>query len=212
MVAGWSRLSAASGVSNQGKARAALLADNLVKLQTPEQLVMLREGQANFYRRYASAKQRPQCVELYGALAKQFPKDVQRGINYLAAATDYAPPEVQKDAAEHLLGIPSESNQPDVWRRMMIAAEKNMDPALAKRVLAYAAKSQQQFGRRANLRFANRRHAGPLGNGERRGCLVAARTRDGSQPQRVLPMRFPAAQSHRQGGSPRQNQVHLRNC
>jgi len=146
VVAGWSNLYAASGRDNQAKARAVLLAPGLLAKQSPEQVRILREAQAYYLRRYVPSNQRVQCVDHYGQLAKSYPQDYRHAINYLAAATDYAPPEVQKEAALHLLKIAPEYNNADAWRRLMIAADKNQDDKLVRQALAYALNSQKQFG------------------------------------------------------------------
>ena len=44
---------------------------------------------------------------------------------WLESATDYAAPEVAKEAAEHMLRLKPTEAHADTWRRLMIAADKN---------------------------------------------------------------------------------------
>lgn len=146
VVAGWTNLYSASGRENQAKARAVLLAPNLLSKQSPEQVRIQREAQAYYLRHYAPGSERAKCVDQYGELAKSYPKDYRHAINYLAAATDYAPAEVKKEAAMHLLKIAPEYNHADAWRRLMIAADQNKSEVLVRQTLTYALNSQKQFG------------------------------------------------------------------
>lgn len=102
--------------------------------------------QAEYYRYYSPATDRPKTATVWAQLCQRFPQDFPAAVGYLEAATDYAPPDISKAAALHLLRLESPANYPDVWRRLMIAADRANDAALAKQALAWIQKSEQQFG------------------------------------------------------------------
>lgn len=107
-------------------------------------LVLATQGQ--HYWHYRGDK-RPVAAGVYAQWVKRFPKDFQAAVWYLHTATDYSPPEVQKEAALHLLTLEPNSNHPDVWRRLMIAADNNKDAELVRRALQWIRRSQEKFGK-----------------------------------------------------------------
>lgn len=144
--AAWTRLFKASGAANQGRARAPMMEPDFFQQQTPAQRTALLQGHSHYLRYYTNNKSRPECVPLYGQLAKDAPDDYGKAVEYLRAATDYGPEELMQDAAELALRIAPVDNDPDVWRRIMIAASRNDNVDLAKQAMKYIAQSQQQFG------------------------------------------------------------------
>jgi len=123
-----------------------LLADNLVGKLKPEFLQQLLKAQGFYYRHYVSANQRKESANFYGRLAKRQPKDITAAQLWLESATDYATPEVAAEAALHLLSFTAQQSSPDLWRRLMIAADKNKDQNLGKRALAWILANQRQSG------------------------------------------------------------------
>jgi TolA-binding protein len=99
-----------------------------------------------YHQHYAPTKERPLAAQYYRRLIDLYPENFDYRYRYLQVATDYGQPEVAKEAALSMLSIEPPSNQSDVWRRLLIAAEKNEDKALAKRSIAWVKKSHQKFG------------------------------------------------------------------
>ena len=58
----------------------------------------------------------------------------------------FGPPELMDAAARHFLKLKPDRNNPDAWRRLLIAADRNENLELAKQTLAYAEASRKQFG------------------------------------------------------------------
>lgn len=102
--------------------------------------------QGYYHQHYAPAKLRGDAAGYYARLIKLFPDNFEYRYRYLQVATDYAPPEVAKEAAMTIMAVDPISSNSDVWRRIAVAADKNEDGALAKQALAYAKKSHQLFG------------------------------------------------------------------
>jgi len=100
-----------------------------------------------FVRHYGSPKS--DCTTAYGLLSKRFPKDYNAAILYLTAATDYSPPEVGKEAALHVLSFEPQDGNYDIWRRLIQAGDRAMDPALVKQAYAWTMKSTAKFGNSA---------------------------------------------------------------
>ncbi|MDP6557881.1 MAG: tetratricopeptide repeat protein, partial [Pirellulaceae bacterium] len=94
----------------------------------------------------APTKERALAAQYYRQLVALDPDNFDYRYRYLQVATDYGQPEVAKEAALSMLSIEPPSNQSDAWRRLLVAAEKNMDVALAMRAVEWAKKSQQKFG------------------------------------------------------------------
>ena len=99
-----------------------------------------------YHQHYSPRDKRPKAATYYARLIQLFPDEFNYRYRYLQAATDYSPPEVAREAALSVLQKPPVSNNGDLWRRLMIAAERNEDQALARQVLAYRKKSWDKFG------------------------------------------------------------------
>ncbi len=103
-------------------------------------------GQGYYYQHYSPGDERSNAAMYYDRLTDLDPENFDYRYRYLQVATDYSTPEVAKEAALSMLSTEPTHNNADVWRRLLIAAEKNMDPALAKRALDWRAKSIAKFG------------------------------------------------------------------
>ena len=101
---------------------------------------------AYYDQHYSPAPERAQSATMYGRLVQRFPAVWDYRYAYLIAATDYGQPEVGKDAAIQYMAVPATHNQSDAWYRLMLAAERNKDQDLARKVVAYMKASQQTFG------------------------------------------------------------------
>ena len=118
----------------------------IVKAMSDAMAREMLSRQAYFYWHYVGNKQRQNSALLYAQLAKRFPKDYDAAVNYLHTATDYNKPEIKKEAALHVLTFDPPANHPDVWRRMLIAADSAKDTPLVKRVYAWIEASQKKHG------------------------------------------------------------------
>ncbi len=134
----------------EAQIREKLLADAIVNKLPGDYVNRLLETQGYYYRHYVGNNQRSESANFYGQLAKRKPDDYLTAQRWLESATDYAPPEVAKEAAEHLLRLKATDSHPDTWRRLMIAADKNKDAELAKRATAWIRAAEQQFGEKAD--------------------------------------------------------------
>ena len=124
-----------------------LLADNIASKFSAAYVDRLLDSQGHYYRHYVSHNQRKLSATYYGKLARRNPKDMTPAKRFLEAATDYASPEVAKEAAEHMLRLPPKDGDADVWRRLIAAAEKNKDKAFAQKSLDWILKSQAANGK-----------------------------------------------------------------
>ena len=88
------------------------------------------------------------CIPMYATLAKRFPKEFDLAQSYLEAASDYLTPprERARDAALHLFTFEPTANNSDIWRRLMLTADRLKDVPLLKQSHQYIEKSQQLFG------------------------------------------------------------------
>ncbi len=135
----------------QGRKGAIEARNNLL---TPPQLNKLTDEQARLLfidqasAVYANGNTRNQTPGVYGRMAKRFPKDYQVALWYLNSASSYAPPEVAKEAAQHLLTFePQEhSENYDAWYRLMLTADRNKDADLARQAYGWITKCQKSFG------------------------------------------------------------------
>ena len=128
------------------EARVKLLAPGNYEKLSDVQARSLLVRQAESIRNSNRTEARKQSFELYGQAAKRFPTDYPLAQAYLETAGDYAPPEVAKEAALALLKLDPPSNNADVWRRLMTAADKSQDAALVKAAWAWIGKSQAKYG------------------------------------------------------------------
>ena len=125
-----------------------------VQLQKPEVFNTLNRdfqkfvlwGQGYFYQHYSEQAERPNAAMQYARLTDLEPTNFDYRYRHLQVGTDYSQPEVAKEAALSMLSTEPTHNNADVWRRLLIAAEKNMDTGLAKQALAWRAKSIAKFG------------------------------------------------------------------
>ena len=102
---------------------------------------------ANYYRNQSSTKRRPESVPIWARLAERFPKDYTAAVEYLRAATDYGSAQDAAKAARHILTFePGDKGNADTWRRLLVAADKGKDDALAKKAYSWIMRSQRQSG------------------------------------------------------------------
>ncbi len=123
-------------------ARTRLLAGSL----SDEQFQLAAGAQAYVFRHYGSPEQRAQSVALYGQLVQRFPQEWPHAANWLETATDYGTPEQAQAAARHVLGLAPTANNPSIWYRLMVAADRAQDAALVRQAFEWIQRSQQQFG------------------------------------------------------------------
>ncbi|MDB5388517.1 MAG: Tetratricopeptide 2 repeat protein [Planctomycetaceae bacterium] len=136
-----------TGNMQQGQAaRTRLLEPENAKQLSDEQLRLVMFYLAYYHRHYGNQQQRIDAATIFGRLTQKFPKDVEAATAYLAAATDYSPKEVQKEATLHMLKQETVANDYDSWYRMARAIEANADPELGKQLVAFLLKSQQKNG------------------------------------------------------------------
>lgn len=98
-----------------------------------------------YYQHYAPSADRSKAATYWARLAQMFPKEFDYRFRYLQVATDYAQPEVAKEAARLMLSFEPDRSYPDVWRRLSIAADKNEDADLARKAVEYARKTHAKF-------------------------------------------------------------------
>ncbi len=127
----------------ESQIRDALLAENMIGKLDKDFANRLLKTQGYYYRRYVSNNLRKMSADFYGQLAKRLPKDYEAAKLWLESATDYATPEVVAEAALHLLTLPPQQSSGDIFRRLVVAAEKNKDPELASKALKWITASQQ---------------------------------------------------------------------
>jgi len=130
----------------EAQVRDELLSANLIGKLKPEFVHQLLNAQGYYYRNYVSTNLRKESANYYGRLAKRQPKDISAAQRWLESATDYASPEIAAEAALHLLSFPAQDTSADLWRRLMIAAEKNKNPSLAEKALNWINASQRVAG------------------------------------------------------------------
>ena len=127
----------------EAQVRDALLAENMIGKLDKGFVNQLLKTQGYYYRRYVSNNLRKASADYYGRLAKRLPTDYEAAQLWLESATDYATPEVVAEAAQHLLTLPPQQSSGDIYRRLMIAAEKNKDTELAIKALNWITASQR---------------------------------------------------------------------
>ena len=108
----------------------------------------LLQTQADWFRHYAPGNKRGEMVRVYAQYAKRFPQDIQVAVWWLETATDYGKPEDCKAAATHLLKFAPDRALGDIWRRLLIAADKNSaDANMARATWTWMQAAQTAFGR-----------------------------------------------------------------
>lgn len=102
--------------------------------------------QGEFYRHYGPQADRAKAAGVWAQWCQRFPTDYYGAASYLEAATDFSPPEVAKEAALNMLKHEPQPASADIWRRLMIAADRANDPALASQSLAWIRKATEKHG------------------------------------------------------------------
>jgi len=111
-----------------------------------DQFLSLVTSLGNYYRSHPNANQRANAIPVYEAYCKRFPKDAAAAYYWLQMSTDYSKYDLSKPQVEHFLTFEPQSNNSDVWRRMVIVADSIKDVDLLKKVFAYLQKSQEKWG------------------------------------------------------------------
>jgi hypothetical protein len=132
--------------TNDVRIREQLLKPQVFNLLNTELKRFVLWGQGYYYQHYSPGDERANAVMNYAKLTDLFPKHFDYRYRQLQVATDYGQPEVAREAALSMLSTEPDHNNADVWRRLLIAADKNMDTTLAKRALEWRAKSISKFG------------------------------------------------------------------
>ena len=140
----WIKLVQPAHVTGGSKLRQQLLVPALFNRHSLEQKRALLNAEGYFLRNWG--KKRDQAAGIYGQLCALTPNDFPAAVAYLQTATDYAPKEVCKQAALHLLRLKPQSNDSDIWRRLFIVCDKNEDDQLARRVHTWVQAAVKQFG------------------------------------------------------------------
>ena len=130
----------------EAQIRDKLLADGVVGKLSDDFVNRLLETQGYYYRHYVGSSQRKESASYYGKLAKRKPKDFDAARLWLESASDYATPEVAAEAALHVLSFPPQESSHDIWRRLMLAADKNKDKGLGKKSLNWILEVQKKNG------------------------------------------------------------------
>ncbi|MCE9528057.1 MAG: hypothetical protein K8R36_18610, partial [Planctomycetales bacterium] len=102
--------------------------------------------QMEWFRHYAPANKRGEMIRVYALWCKRFPTEFPAAFGWLESATDYGKPEDCKAAAANFLKFEPLSNNADIWRRLLVAADRNNDAAMAKQAHAWMTKAIAKFG------------------------------------------------------------------
>lgn len=94
-----------------------------------------------YYQHYSPGDERKNAPGYWARLQQMFPESWDYTYRYLQTATDYGLPEEAKEAALKVIAFEPVSTSNDVWRRISIAGDKNMDVALVRQAVQYAKKS-----------------------------------------------------------------------
>ena len=132
--------------ANGGRTRAAMLTSPEFNQMSTEMKRRLLYAQAYYLQYQAPTAQRAGAATEWAKLVQMVPKELTYARYYLSAATDYAPEEIQKAAANHMLTQQVEVTDGDAFRRMMLVAERNKDKGLAQRVLSWYQQLEQKYG------------------------------------------------------------------
>ncbi|WP_425616614.1 tetratricopeptide repeat protein [Anatilimnocola sp. NA78] len=135
------------GNANQAEAiRINLLKPEVFNTLNEKSARALLQTQADYYRHYAPGNKRGEQVRVYTQYAQKFPTDQQIAYYWLETAVDYGKPEDAKPAAQHWMKFPAQASNGDIWRRLMIAGDKNNDPELVKQAFAWIQACATQHG------------------------------------------------------------------
>ena len=113
-------------------AREAMIKGPLFKQLSVASVRNLLTRHAYYLRHQAPGNQRSRSTGAYGMLSKRFPKEYSLALQWLAAATDYGPAEAAGEASRHLMTLTANSSSSDTFRRLMVAADMNKSPDLAR--------------------------------------------------------------------------------
>ena len=113
-------------------AREAMITGPLFKQLSAQSARNLLSRHAYYRRHQAPGNQRSRSTGTYAMLAKRFPKEYPLALDWLAAATDYGPAEAAGEASRHLTTLTANSSSSDTFRRLMVAADMNKSPDLAR--------------------------------------------------------------------------------
>ena len=145
LVAAWT-----SQVGNQhapGEAiRDQLLQPATFNAMSDDAARVLLQTQSEWFRHYSPGNKRGENMRIYRQYAARFPLDFQVALWWLESTTDYGKPEDCKPAAQHLLKFVPERAAGDDWRRLLIAADRNNDPGLARAIWNWMQQAQQKQG------------------------------------------------------------------
>ena len=144
IVKNWQLLGTSN--ANGGRTRAAMLASPEFNQMSTEMKRRLLYAQAYYLQYQAPTAQRAGAATEWAKLVQMVPKEITYARYYLNEATDYAPEEIQKAAANHMLTQQVEVTDGDSFRRMMLVAERNKDKGLAQRVLSWYQQLEQKYG------------------------------------------------------------------
>ena len=102
--------------------------------------------QMEWFRHYSPGAKRGEMIRVYALWCKRFPTEFPAAYGWLESATDYGKPEDCKAAAANMLKFEPQSNNADIWRRLLMAADKNNDAAMAKQAFDWMQKAIAKFG------------------------------------------------------------------
>lgn len=120
------------------------------RLDEAQALTALRQ-QDDYYRHYAPGDQRPNTIATSQQWAQRFPTVYEPAYRFLEASTEYGGMnvEVAKLSCQHMLRQEPISSTPEVWRRLLWAADKTNDVELVKQAHAWIQKATQKYGKDA---------------------------------------------------------------
>jgi hypothetical protein len=101
---------------------------------------------AEYLRRYASSDERAAAGPFLVLACERFRDDYPFVERCLQLTTDYGSAEQGKAVALQMLNLEPRPDGYDIWQRLLSAADKNEDDALAKRGYAWIMKAQDRYG------------------------------------------------------------------
>ncbi|MHC4400809.1 MAG: tetratricopeptide repeat protein [Planctomycetota bacterium] len=102
---------------------------------------------AEYLRSYGTRQERAESGPFLAKACQRFRDDYPLAERYLQLMTDYGSAEQCKAAAAHLLTFEPRPHGYDVWRRLLVAADKNEDVRQAREAYAWIMKAQERHGR-----------------------------------------------------------------
>lgn len=131
---------------NEAPPREKLLQPALFNKLKPDAKKYLLWAHAYYLQHYSKADQRKEAASFYARLLALEPKNETYLYRYLQVATDYSSPEIAKVAALRVMQHDPQIKHGDAVRRLLVAADKNKDKALALQALAWIKKHDAKFG------------------------------------------------------------------